>query len=832
MRKIFIFILSLLSLQLLAQDDELTVKLRKYREKQTKDFEKFSKKKSFGWDTTGGVFSRFNGYVNGIPQYEKTFNVNSAKTINTNKLHKDGGAGLDLSGKGIKLYVWDGGKAFVEHQEFEERVTNLDENIQIWHTSHVAGTIAAKGINSKAKGMAPNAKVVVRDMSFDEDEMNLAANDGLYLSNHSYGSRAGWEYMPADGGWFWLGDLNLSDKEDFKFGWYNDETQLWDLMANEYPFYTIVKAAGNSNKHGDTVTVGDFFYIPKGKFDFVKAKSDQEPFPCNGPYDCIPTHSIAKNIIVVGAVKPVLNYTSPDNVELTWFSSTGPADDGRIKPDIVADGWDVYSVRDRGYNDYGEISGTSMAAPAVTGSIALLEELYTNLYNSKLTSALAKAIIINTARECGNDPGPDYKFGWGLMNTEAAAKAIQNDEIIELIIKDKIEFEVDAKGTKPLKITIAWNDPAHEAMPPALDCRTPMLVNDIDVRVSNDEKTYLPWVLDVENPEKAATKGDNVVDNVEQIVIPNPSGKYTIKLSAKNKIAKGQDVAVVISGVKRDIKVPNAVNVNDIAYKKELKSSFFIENLSADDINLSEITASTNIKILNPPSTLKANQKVKLDFLINSNELGYINQGIKIKYGKKIKTVRVTGFVYTCLPQFADTLDFGTVKYRYSKSLYLTIENIGNDEMKISDIILPKDFHTDSKTALLPKFGSKSFTIKYKPKQNANINEPIILMVDGKKIPVSVIKAKCTDYEVGIENHEKNQFKLYPNPVNNGDCIHFLFAKEKPISVGLFKLTGEKIAEYNASKEMIIQTNDLSRGIVIAKIKFVNKQQSIKIIIR
>lgn len=89
-------------------------------------------------------------------------------------------------------------------------------------------------------------------------------------------------------------------------------------------------------------------------------------------FDCIGQEEVTKNILTVGAVKEVLDYQEPDNVKMSSFSCWGPCDDGRIKPDIVGKGVDVYSTYDGSNSDYGVSQGTSFSSSNVTGSMVLL----------------------------------------------------------------------------------------------------------------------------------------------------------------------------------------------------------------------------------------------------------------------------------------------------------------------------------------------------------------------------------------------------------------------------------------------------------------------------
>ena len=130
--------------------------------------------------------------------------------------------------------------------------------------------------------------------------------------------------------------------------------------------------------------------------------------PDGGPngYDCLTPKSVAKNILTIGAVDDLGSMTS--------FSGFGPTDDGRIKPDLVANGTTIYSSIGTASTDYGTYNGTSMAAASVTGSLALLYQLQQMLQPGvKLHSSTMKGLLIHTTTEAGQDPGPDYRSAGG-----------------------------------------------------------------------------------------------------------------------------------------------------------------------------------------------------------------------------------------------------------------------------------------------------------------------------------------------------------------------------------------------------------------------------------
>jgi hypothetical protein len=283
----------------------------------------------------------------------------------------------------------------------------------------------------------------------------------------------------------------------------------------------------------------------------------------NDGYDAIATYGNAKNILTVGAVHAIANgYNQPSDVSISTFSSFGPTDDGRIKPDLVGNGVAVLSTISQSDKSYAALSGTSMSAPNVSGTLLLLQEYYASLNQGQLMrAATLKGLAIHTADEAGPSPGPDYIFGWGLLNAERAANVIANAQQTHLMTENVLAQgqvftrDVVASGTGPLVVTISWTDPDGKPLPLSpsiLNNRSPRLVNDLDIRVTANGTTSMPWILDPDNPSKAATRGDNIRDNVEQIVIPNaaPGQTYTITVSHKGTLQQGpQAYSLLVSGV-------------------------------------------------------------------------------------------------------------------------------------------------------------------------------------------------------------------------------------------------------------------------------------------
>jgi len=485
--------------------------------------------------------------VAGQPIFYKTDNLGAAMTTRANELWTGGSVGVVIEGEGYdKVGIWDGGRVRNTHQEFNQTGTSrviLSDNASSMsaHATHVSGTIIAGGVNSNAHGMAPLAQLKTHDWNSVEGEMSNAAAAGMELSNHSWGSIRGWNY---DNGWDWYGNSGVSPDEDYQFGFYSSQARTWDMIANNAPNFLIVKSAGNDRGEG-----------PGNAGTAGVAEKDGG---ADG-YDCIGGAGNAKNTLTVGAAYEVLNYTGPSSVSISNFSSFGPADDGRIKPDVVGKGVDVYSSTSGSNTSYSSYNGTSMSAPNVTGTLALLQQLYQETHDDPMRASTLKGLAIHTADEAGQHEGPDYIFGWGLVNAERAANIILEDDVMQNSIDEVVlpvngdySREVTVSGGSPLRVTISWTDP-HGSVPSAsLNPRTPILVNDLDLRIEDEDgNMFFPYMLDPENPSAAATNNTkNNLDNVEMVYIANaPAGTYTIHVDHDGSMNNDQVFSIIISGI-------------------------------------------------------------------------------------------------------------------------------------------------------------------------------------------------------------------------------------------------------------------------------------------
>ncbi|MEO7835001.1 MAG: S8 family serine peptidase, partial [Ginsengibacter sp.] len=235
---------------------------------------------------------------------------------------------------------------------------------------------------------------------------------------------------------------------------------------------------------------------------------------------------MAKNILVVGAVD------SFGNVAVQ--SSAGPAYDGRIIPQLVAF----------------QMNGTSESAALVSGTVALLQQFYIEKNQEDLPSALAKAILINSADDV-NNPGPDFKTGFGNMNAMKAMNCINENKILSGSIGNGITNSFDLtipENTSLLKITLVWNDTTASTLSPKA------LMNDLDLELlsTSKNKTWNPWVLNTfpneDSLNKPAVRMRDSLNNQEQITLENPvAGNYKIKVIGHNILTSDQKYFIAYS---------------------------------------------------------------------------------------------------------------------------------------------------------------------------------------------------------------------------------------------------------------------------------------------
>lgn len=418
-------------------------------------------------------------------------------TANTkaNVLHSAQLLGYSLKGDGVTIGIGDNA-SLLSHADVRHKVIAQKSLPNAGHGLHVAGIVAGAGVvNERFTGYAPNASLIsVENSEMIEKASFYSRAFGMVVTNNSYGS--------------------TSIEGCGTFGGYDFSSYNLDNQAYTLPNLLHIFAAGNSGKTSCSIPgFGTVF----GEF------------------------ASAKNSITVGQVAQA--------GEIAPTSSKGPTRDGRIKPEITAPGSSIASLKP---NDlYTNGTGTSMAAPAVTGGVALLYQRYRQLHDGQNPkNALIKAIVLNGATDRGL-PGPDFSFGFGNMNLLHSVKMLDNGAYLSGNVGNGQEqqHQINVPGNvAAVKIMLYWNDPG------ASPYSDKSLVNNLDLHVTAPgDVAYLPLVPDQNKPDQAAMQVVDDINNVEQVVIENPaSGSYTLKISGKTIPQNSQEYFVVYDFIEKN----------------------------------------------------------------------------------------------------------------------------------------------------------------------------------------------------------------------------------------------------------------------------------------
>lgn len=488
-------------------------------------------------------------WVDSAPPPKVTMNDESRQRTNVDIVQA---APYNLSGSGVDLGIWDGG-IVDSHIDFDGRLNLGDSTTVSNHATHVAGTMAGDGTNSSNHGgapfqwmgMAPGAEIFTFDWFDNIAEVNNAVtNSGIELSQNS------WGYGVGDGNCYLYGDYAY-DAASY------DEIVTGNTTGKPI---SVVFANGNERDDGDCGMSSTFPYLN---------------------YANVSPPATGKNVLSVGA-------TNSNNDSMTSFSSWGPLDDGRLKPEVVAPGCanfgSITSTMPGG--GYGGMCGTSMAAPAVSGIIGLLIEQHRAVFNSDPLPATLKAVLVQTAVDLNDgssylNPGPDYASGYGRVDAQAAADLIQDQKLIEDSVgnnqSEAFTFNVPA-GTPSIKVTLAWDDE------PGTVNAAVALVNNLDLTlIAPDGTVHYPWTLDPNNPSANATTGADSVNNLEQVVVNNPAaGTWQAQVNGTAVPTNLQSYALV-----GQVFGTNTTDI-DLSYAAQTIDDDNIDNSSGDNDGIPE----------------------------------------------------------------------------------------------------------------------------------------------------------------------------------------------------------------------------------------------------
>ncbi|MBS1261374.1 MAG: Thermophilic serine proteinase [Calditrichaeota bacterium] len=511
-------------------------------------------------------------YVGPISPPLTAVNEGVRAAMNVDPLHQPP---FNLRGDGETVCVYDGGLVDASHPDFEGRVQTGEPGGIAAHSTHVAGTVGGNGDDAH-RGVAPAVSI----LSYFYEECNPyclydspqdiyenyeeAYALGAHLFTNSIGANIYNNGYPCD----WQGD-------------YESVSALLDSLVRG-PFgepLIITWAAGNERSPGT---------------------------PCGTTYETMSVPSSAKNIITVGATS--------DGDAMSNFSSWGPPDDGRVKPEVMAPGVNVSSCNAGG--GYTTFSGTSMSTPGVAGVNALLLQAWHENVdpNTFPLPETIKALLCNNAEDLGND-GPDYQFGFGRVDALRAVQTVQSFGFEEGEITDgeliTSQLEVPP-GLDVLKVTLAWSDPPGGYLP------AQAIVNDLDVGLMDPSGTiHRPYVLDPDNPSQPATTDINTVDVVEQVEIPFPeAGTWTLGVQGTDVPAGPQTFAIAAN-------LPLVEGIVTI-------TGTVTDETTGDPVEGAILTAPGPVNELST-STLADGSYVLFaqmdgDVLVRANKLGYLPQ--------------------------------------------------------------------------------------------------------------------------------------------------------------------------------------------------------------
>lgn len=553
-------------------------------------------------------------WIEYLPAKRQTFNDGSRATESVDAAQL---SPYNLNGTNVVVAEWDGGWVDNTHIDLTGRVTLADNGTCdnsssggscdiIQHATHVAGTVLGTGANSSLnsgtanqwRGMAPNSTLISYLWWDSANKLISEYNASIFTYNATI-SQNSWGLGPSP-------VTNATCTAIL--GIYDSDTALIDNITrgNLGRKITTVWAAGN-----DRATTAPYC----GSLGFT--------------YWTVTPYATAKNTITVGAV---------DKTEaMSTYSSWGPTDDGRIKPDVVAVGTNVKSTKAGSSclvgcscsGTYMTCSGTSMATPAVSGTVALMHQDYKNYYNATPMPSTVKAVLIHTAKDL-NETGPDFTTGWGLVNATQAINKLREDNTSEVIVESNITngvsvtYKIFVSNQSSLKITLVWDDYA------GTENAATELVNNLDLVVYNSTGGRIfPWTLNANAPHLAAVQNaSDSINNAEQVYVSSPAnGTWTIIVNGTSVPQAPQSFSLVSSH-----SLNTAPNVTQPAiapipaYKhNNLNGSSLVSDLNNDNMSVYFRWYKNSVNVFNHTFTAITNGTNVTALLTNGNFSKYDN---------------------------------------------------------------------------------------------------------------------------------------------------------------------------------------------------------------
>ncbi len=389
-----------------------------------------------------------------------------------------------LHGQTQSVYVLDTGSADEAHPGFTGRIINLQHRTDDGHATHVTGTILSS--ISEAKGIAPELSALV--MPFVADSSGT-----VFYTNPLQIESAFTDAVSRE-----IRLLNASIGVNVNVNGYSCE------LLGQYGLASYVVDRAARGVYGSPVLS-------------IWAAGNERNFDTCGDYGTIAPPATNKNALTVGA-------TYSDLGTVALFSSFGPTNDGRLKPDLVAPGAQL--SQDLGISSLepgdsiGTRSGTSMAAPCVTGTAALLHEAWTMspATSASPTPECLRAIVCGTTTDISTQ-GPDYRSGFGLLNASSALDAVMFGNALDELFQfgSPLTHQIISDGS-PLRCTIAWSDNPTDGSDSAIQRNLDLIL------ISPSGIIHYPWQLDPFNPSFPAVRseGTDSLNTIEQVSVDQP----------------------------------------------------------------------------------------------------------------------------------------------------------------------------------------------------------------------------------------------------------------------------------------------------------------------
>ncbi|MFN2163001.1 MAG: S8 family serine peptidase, partial [Candidatus Promineifilaceae bacterium] len=379
-----------------------------------------------------------------------------------------------------------------------------------------------------------------------------------------------------------------------------DSADVDEFMWN-HPQMLVTTSAGNAGRDGNSNGIVDLDSMgaPGTSKNVLTVGASENARSDNYPCDTGASGIPCSGSNVIGTyyqswpskfpANPLKDDPSAGNEhQMAGFSSRGPTDDGRIKPDVVAPGTWVLSGYSALYQqEYGDpfnpqnglpqydgwgypysetykyMGGTSMSNPLVAGGAAVVRDYYQKAHSHSASAALVKATLINSAvdlldenNDGANDndyPIPNMHEGWGRVDLAAATDGNRQfvDEASGVSGGSSKQYQFDVAGGQPLKVTLAWSD-----YPSSMSASV-NLVNNLNLVVTGPGGSPV-YKGNVFNGGWSQTGGTaDSLNNIENVYVQNPTaGTWTVEVSGANVPIGPQPFALVV-----DVAQPAALDI-------------------------------------------------------------------------------------------------------------------------------------------------------------------------------------------------------------------------------------------------------------------------------